>query len=591
MATSRKQTTVRLALSAMALVAFSCQPVSRTHPRPTATAATKAAPIIEEELISTSDESNDGPIVKNGVTYQAPPKKISNPHGDIILGRSKMEKTKIIYDPSTNELTLSGSVRILDENKNEIGRSDFNLSGHHDDDDSKFVLRPTSNAKSNSFESPLVRAKVTCLARAADGSADCSKAFVDFFIRYKSVDYTEQMELAQKQKAPEVKSQPSTPTPSPAPVPTPTPDPEQTETKKEKSEDKPPAASTEDVNDDLQSEGKEESIDGRYQGHAETVELDKIFEGDEAPKTAATPAPETASTPTPTPTPTTDAKPEATPQTTPQPEVKPEAKPEVKPEVKPSPAKPNPTTPVPVAPKPPASPDKKEKPISKDLQQTKNGDIRQINQSVGFPDNGNLRNATSLLAKQQALNEKAFFEVASPDRKRHFATYEMAEMISRLGQVLNETFHRKLFVGNISAQAGGKLSPHLSHQIGIDADLGYPTAQQSVKFPVVVQMSSRQFNSGNFSVEKTYELLKNAFSQSDIKVDRIFADRTIKKALCEYAQSRHEFNSSDKDVVTKLFSSIDHVDGHGDHFHLRLKCSAYDPGCRQKIYAVNKGCN
>ena len=210
---------------------------------------------------------------------------------------------------------------------------------------------------------------------------------------------------------------------------------------------------------------------------------------------------------------------------------------------------------------------------------------------MGFPDKGNLRNATSVLSKQQTLHENAFFEVAAPERNRHFATYEMAEMISRLGKVLNETFNRKLFVGNISAPTGGKLSPHLSHQIGIDADLAYPTALQAVKFPVVVLMKTRQYNAGNFSVEKTYELLKYAFSQPDIKVERVFADRTIKKALCEYANAHHEFNSDDKDVVTKLFSSIDHVDGHGDHFHLRLKCSSYDPGCRQKIYAVNKGCN
>ena len=188
MATSFKQTVGRLALSAMALLLFACQPPNRSHPGP---AEQKVTPILEEELVSTSDELSDGPIVKDGVTYQAPQKKISNPHGDIILGRSKMEKTKIFYDPSTNQLTVSGSVRILDENKNEIGHSEFKLSGRHDEDDSKFQLKSTLNTKANSSETPLVRTKMTCLALNSDGTADCSKAFVDFFIWYKVVDYTE----------------------------------------------------------------------------------------------------------------------------------------------------------------------------------------------------------------------------------------------------------------------------------------------------------------------------------------------------------------------------------------------------------------
>lgn len=571
------QITFRLALCGLVLVIFGCQGSRRmSAPAPDSTARA----VIEEDLILTAPEDTDEPLVKNGVTYEAPVKKIKNPQAEIILGRVKMDKTRIIYDLVTREMKISGFARVFNENKKEIGSSEFIIIGSHGPEEFKFLLKGETNTKSNSMEKPVVRAKITCLTINAKEEYECSSAAVDFLIAYKKQIYSEQMELVQKAKAPPTQKLPDTPPTTTMPGKNPSPG---TTPILPSSSDHSVADNDE---DDLQSEGKEDSMDGRYQGHAETADLKAVFEDDEAEDSILAPPAAGSGSSSQTPNNTTPSPP---PTTVP-------------------PSSNNGSNSAGSTSSESSKSEKKEKQLTKDLLQMKNGDIRQINQSIGFPDQGNLRNATSLVTKQQALNANAFFEVVQPARNRHFATYEMAELITRLGKTLNEIYNHKLYVGNISQKNGGKLyslkdgkiqyddkgNPilaHASHQIGLDADFAYPTTDDSVKFPVVVRMKPRQFNPGSFSSEKTYELIKYSFRQTDIRIDRIFMDKTIKKSLCDYAKSKNEFNSADKDLVNRIFNSIDHVDGHGDHFHVRLKCSSYDPACRQKIYAVNKGCD
>lgn len=279
----------------------------------------------------------------------------------------------------------------------------------------------------------------------------------------------------------------------------------------------------------LQKEGEEDSVLGRYEGQTETADLTEVFEKDDEIQTVLK---------------------------VDDPKTK-DAKIDVK--------------------------------VTDHIQQTKNGDLRPTNQAIGIPNAGTLRNATSMIVRQSLLNKNAFYEIVYPDRQRFYATYEMAEMITRLGLRLNEQMDKKLAVSDISKLKGGLISPHLSHQTGLDADIGYPT-EDKVKFPVVVQMSTRSYNRAVYSVEKTYDLFKFAFKQPDIKIARIFVDRIIKQALCQYAKSKGEFQSEDKVLVQTMFKNIDHVSGHGDHFHIRLKCSSADPACRNREYQENNGC-
>ena len=101
---------------------------------------------------------------------------------------------------------------------------------------------------------------------------------------------------------------------------------------------------------------------------------------------------------------------------------------------------------------------------------------------------------------------------------------------------------------------------------------------------------ARHYYPANYSVEKTYNIFKFLFKQKDIGVDRIFIDQSIKTALCTYAKSKGETRGAEKDFVKNMFENLQHVYGHGDHFHVRVKCSQFDPGCRARVYRKMEPC-
>lgn len=570
----------------LTMLATACakQSVNRAGLHTTSNQQKPDAPTLNEELVPTISEEK---LKTLGAKYEEPPKVIQTKQATIQLQQVKMKDVVMKYDPNLRKFSVQGHAFILDENKNEIADNSFSLMAVHASDDANFRLVSTDTAKVSSNLKPVVRAKVTCLSTHEDDSIDCSNAVVDFIIAYKKKIYTEQMESQKPQVATPA---PTAPTTSSTPVDPKKDAPAPPTTGNDNSKDQ--ATGSED-NQELQSEKEEQSVLGRYEGAVQTTDLSQEFDDDDEIQTVIKPTPKKEDPPK-----KTDPKKEQPKKDEPK---KPDtSKPGTTP-AKPNPT-PSPTTPAktpdvkPDTPTADATPDKKDDDkkspgtqITPDVAQTESGDVRPTNQAIGLPDQGKLRNATSLLERQKA-QPNAIFEVAFPSKQRYYATYEMAEMLTRMGKKINTSYSKTLEISDISQLRGGLLSPHLSHQIGMDADIGYPSAADNVKFPVVVQMSTRSYNSSSYSVQKTYELLKFAYSQSDLQIDRIFADRRIKQALCEYAKSKGELTGADKNLVQQLFKNIEHVDGHGDHFHVRLRCTPAHPACRNKVYVQNNGC-
>ena len=487
-----------------------------------------------------------------------------------------MSKVIMTYDKIKRKVSIQGQAEIMNDNQKILAENSFNIAGEFQPTASVFRLTPETKETSNSNTKPVIRAQATCLAQNLNNETDCSNVVIDFFIAYKQKIYSEQMEVKHET------TQVITP---PAASQTPSKDAAPETTVSNKKNDSTNESPDNDLNS--QAEGDENSVPGRYVGQAENTDLNQLFVGDEilatlktqkSPKNSTESSTEKAD---PKAAAETNSKKEDTPKTKadPKPDVKVKVKPTIKtPEVKQPETKPEPKTETP-----------KDKTITTSVTQTTSGILRPVNQAVGRPESGSLRNATSLLIKQQTLNKNAFFEVVYPERGRYFATYEMAEMLTQLGDHLNLQYNKKLAVSDISKLKGGLLlgTRHKSHQIGMDADLGYPSTNDQVKFPVVV--AAHEFHPSAFSVAKTNDLLKFAFNQ-DIKVDRIFVDRMIKKSLCDYAKSKGELVGADKDLVKQLFKNMQHLDGHGNHFHLRLKCTSAHPLCQEIYYTEQPGC-
>jgi LysM repeat protein len=121
----------------------------------------------------------------------------------------------------------------------------------------------------------------------------------------------------------------------------------------------------------------------------------------------------------------------------------------------------------------------------------------------------------------------------------------------------------RLYVGNISAQRGGKLRPHVSHQAGEDVDVGYYYTQE-------VEWYTRATPS-NLDRPRTWALIRALLSKTDVRY--IFIDTRVQGLLRQYAESIGE----DPEWLESVFKGgpdgpavIRHAPGHATHIHVRF---------------------
>lgn len=144
-----------------------------------------------------------------------------------------------------------------------------------------------------------------------------------------------------------------------------------------------------------------------------------------------------------------------------------------------------------------------------------------------------------------------------------------------------------LMIGDLAQPRGGPmLSGHRSHQIGLDADIWLkpmPPRILTVKEREDVSAVSVLSKDGLSVDPKVWtpahaRLIKRAASYPEVA--RIFVHPAIKKALCETADG-------DRAWLGKVRPWW----GHHYHFHVRLRCPAGSPACRnQRPAPRSDGC-
>jgi len=175
--------------------------------------------------------------------------------------------------------------------------------------------------------------------------------------------------------------------------------------------------------------------------------------------------------------------------------------------------------------------------------------------SVGFADEGRLINS-----RQFPCDGGDVWTVVQPPTT--WGTTETIDAVVAAAQRVKSIYPGALplRVNSISAQDGGHLRPHRSHQNGRDVDLGfyYPTAT-----PVGGRARETIMDLG-----PNWELVKSLFMTGDVQV--VLVDRRVQKVLYAFALARGE----DKGWLDSLFlatrnAPIQHARGHRDHFHVR----------------------
>lgn len=214
---------------------------------------------------------------------------------------------------------------------------------------------------------------------------------------------------------------------------------------------------------------------------------------------------------------------------------------------------------------------------------------RPVNQAIGAPNKGSLRNATDFY--EMTFHGFDTFKILSPKSNRHFGTYDLAELIYEIGKIARTLIPDwTIGVGAISAKNGGQLGTHKSHQIGVDADLAYLTTSASkYDFKTVIDLKNRKIED-YFLVEKQWELLKKTFATN--KVNVIFVEDSVKKALCQQALKSGDLkNSEDRGIAYQILRRLNPEKNHNHHWHLRMRCGTNQTKCNQSDVALSdSGC-
>ncbi|OIQ68475.1 penicillin-insensitive murein endopeptidase precursor [mine drainage metagenome] len=191
---------------------------------------------------------------------------------------------------------------------------------------------------------------------------------------------------------------------------------------------------------------------------------------------------------------------------------------------------------------------------------------------IGGPNTGGcIAGAVSLPAEGQG------FETIHPDRSAFWGAPQTIAHLELFAHEAAEAGLPTLLVEDISNPRGGPMpGGHVSHQIGLDADVGLDmrprgvltaTERQSIELRSIVRPDGRDIDQAVWS-PRVIELLRIAAALPE--VDRILVNPAIKLALCrDVAGDRSWLH-----LIRPWY-------GHAAHMHIRFRCPAGQADCIQ----------
>jgi penicillin-insensitive murein DD-endopeptidase len=160
-------------------------------------------------------------------------------------------------------------------------------------------------------------------------------------------------------------------------------------------------------------------------------------------------------------------------------------------------------------------------------------------------------------------------------RNRYYGHPELVRMIGDLGTAARAKGLDLVMVGDLSQPRGGRMpSSHRSHQNGLDVDIWFTLAKspQTARRLMDGQDDPQSMvKTGGLAISDAWgpdqRFLLEAAARHP-KVDRIFVNPAIKRAVCQETQG-------DRGWLRKVRPWF----GHDAHFHVRLRCPSDSPQC------------
>jgi len=198
-------------------------------------------------------------------------------------------------------------------------------------------------------------------------------------------------------------------------------------------------------------------------------------------------------------------------------------------------------------------------------------------QSVGAPWAGRLQHPTQLAPGDG-------YHIRRPGRS--FGTETTVELIERaIGDTL-EAFpdEHVLAIGDISAESGGQITEHRSHQSGRDVDIGLFYKERPAGYPAGFVHASAD----NLDCAATFKLLESflASANEDGGALMIFLDFEVQGILYAWAKD----HGVSERRLERIFQYphgrgsseglVRHEPNHDNHMHVRFQCPSSDSACR-----------
>lgn len=204
--------------------------------------------------------------------------------------------------------------------------------------------------------------------------------------------------------------------------------------------------------------------------------------------------------------------------------------------------------------------------------------------SVGWANGGSLVNGREL----RESDGVRFL----PGRTLHHGTEELVGLLERVGRQMRRRVRAPITVGDLSAECGGRVIRHRSHQSGRDADIAFfmreRDARGNLGDPVLpddyvsftalgVSLDERRA----FDTARNWALVEALLTDPQVVVERIFVARAQRAALLRYARGR----ARPEVFVRAQWAMLQpaHVSVHDNHFHVRIACPRGDAMCREGV--------
>jgi penicillin-insensitive murein DD-endopeptidase len=201
--------------------------------------------------------------------------------------------------------------------------------------------------------------------------------------------------------------------------------------------------------------------------------------------------------------------------------------------------------------------------------------------AIGFYAKGCLAGAVAL-----PINGPTW-QVMRLSRNRNWGHPDLVQFLEQLGDKASTTGWHGLLLGDMSQPRGGPmLAGHASHQVGLDADIWltpmpdheFTREEREEMMATVVVAKDRKDVDRKVWTPAHLALMKAA--GEDTRVERLFVNTAIKKALCRDV-------GNDRSWLRKVQPWL----GHDWHFHVRLNCPTDSPECEpMPLRGMEDGC-